>query len=74
MRSDILEWCCLCADCVATDTNTHHSSELVYSWPISQTYFVLHVDLWVPGKTTSSVDGSTHVLAAMCDLTGLFSL
>jgi hypothetical protein len=74
MRSDISEWCRACAHCIATDTNTSRHSELVYSWPISQPFFVLHVDLWVPGKTTATSDGSTHVLAAMCDLTGFVIL
>jgi PAS domain-containing protein len=70
MRSDIFEWCRSCAYCIATNSSIRKSSELVFSWPVSQPFYVLHVDLWVPGKTTATWDGSTHVLAAMCDLTG----
>jgi hypothetical protein len=70
MRSDISEWCRSCAHCIATDSSIRKNSELAYSWPISQPFFVLHVDLWMPGKTMATDDGSTHVLAAMCDLTG----
>jgi PAS domain-containing protein len=71
MRIDISEWCRSCAHCcIATASNVRQHSELVFSWPISQPFFVLHVDLWIPGKTTASGDRSTHVLAAMCDLTG----
>jgi hypothetical protein len=42
----------------------------MFSWPVSTPFFILHIDLWQPGKTEERFSGSTHLLAAMCDLTG----
>jgi hypothetical protein len=33
-------------------------------------FFILHIDLWQQGKTEELFSGPTHLLAAMCDLTG----
>ena len=37
---------------------------------MSTPFFILHIDLWQPGKTEEVFSGSKHLLAAMCDLTG----
>ena len=42
----------------------------MFSWPVSTPFFILHIDLWQPGKTEEVFSGSTHLFAAMCDLTG----
>ena len=70
LRTDVSDWCKQCAHCVATNTAVRRNNELLFSWPISTPFFILHVDLWEPGKTTSKICGSTRLLAAMCDLTG----
>lgn len=70
VRSDVFEWCQQCAHCIATSSSIRRHSELMFSWPISIPFFILHLDLWQPGKTEEVFSGSTHLLAAMCDLTG----
>lgn len=70
VRTDVFEWCQQCAHCIATSNNIRRHSELMFSWPISVPFFILHVDLWQPGKTVEKFTGSTHLLTAMCDLTG----
>ena len=70
MRANVESWCKECAHCIATSSHVRRHSELLFSWPVSVPFFILHVDLWSPGHTTEPMSGSTHVLAAMCDLTG----
>jgi hypothetical protein len=68
--TDVFNWCQQCAHCIATSTSIRRHSELMFSWPVSTPFFNLHLDLWQPGKTEETFSGSTHLLAAMCDLTG----
>ena len=70
VRADVFDWCQQCAHCIATSNNIRRHSELMFSWPVSTPFFILHIDLWQPGKTEERFSGSTHLLAAMCDLTG----
>ena len=73
MTSDIHELCKSCAHCLAAYKTTRRHSEFHFSWPISSPFFIIHVDLWSPGKV-SKLDQfkglSTHLMASMCDLTG----
>ena len=69
MRSDISSWVRMCPHCVLTDRHSRESKELVFSWPVTSPFFILHVDLWAPG-TLSDYHGNTYILAGMCDLTG----
>jgi hypothetical protein len=71
LRTDIQTWVRQCAHCILTNSAIRRHSELLFSWPVSCPFHILHVDLWKPGDTTSFNDGSTYVLAAMCDLTGM---
>jgi hypothetical protein len=69
MRSDISSWVRMCPHCVLTDKQTRENKELVFSWPVTSPFFILHVDLWAPGALTD-YRGNTYLLAGMCDLTG----
>ena len=69
MRSDIVAWVRMCPHCVLTDKQTRENKELVFSWPVTSPFFILHVDLWAPGSITD-YRGNTYLLAGMCDLTG----
>ena len=71
--SDVKLWVTSCSHCVAVRSNRRVSSELCFSWPITAPFSILHVDLWSPGAAVST-DGYTHVLGAMCDLTGFVIL
>jgi hypothetical protein len=41
---------------------------LIYSWPVSSPFYIIHVDVWQPGETTS-IDGYGTFLGAMDNLT-----
>jgi hypothetical protein len=69
MRGDISSWVRMWPHCVLMDKQTHENKELVFSWPITSRFFILHVDLWAPGSLTD-YRGNTYLLAGMCDLTG----
>ena len=70
----IIKACKECGPCLASANAIHSSSQLDFSWPVTSPFFILHVDLWQPGQVKSTkaswVKRSTHLLAAMCDLTG----
>jgi len=68
-RKDINRWIIACPECILSNSKTHRGSELIYSWPVSTPFYIIHVDIWSPGDTTSA-RGYSHFLAAMCDLTG----
>ena len=73
LTSDITTLCRTCAHCLASRNTIHHNSELSFSWPVSVPFAILHIDLWEPGRVSSSKlwrASATHLLAAMCDLTG----
>jgi hypothetical protein len=52
MRSDISSWVRMCPHCILTDKQTRENKELVFSWPVTSPFFILHVDLWAPGSLT----------------------
>ena len=41
--------------------------ELMFSWPVSSTFAILHVDLWMPGHH-SDPNGNMALINAMCDV------
>ena len=72
-RQDINNWVSICPECVLTRSAVRQSSELIYSWPVSSPFYILHVDIWAPGDS-SSIYGFQYLLTAMCDLTGFVLL
>jgi hypothetical protein len=68
LRSDVETWLKACPDCILANTRIRRNSELVYSWPVSSPFAIIHVDIWQPG-TVPAYNGCKHVLAAMCNLT-----
>ena len=69
MRHDIETWIRSCPDCISSNSAIRRSSELVYTWPVSSPFAIIHCDVWQPGAI-SAYDGSKYFLGAMCDLTG----
>jgi hypothetical protein len=69
MRSDIASWVRMCPHCILTNKHTRENKELIFSWPITSPFFILHIDLWAPGSL-KDYRGNTYILAGMCDLTG----
>ena len=68
MRKDIKTWIKSCAHCNLTCRWRRRGSELLFSWPISSPFAILHADLWCPGDFTDYT-GSHYLLNVMCDLT-----
>ena len=69
LRSDVDSWLKTCPDCILANSTIRRGSELVYSWPTSSPFAILHVDIWQAGATPNC-SGSSCILGAMCDLTG----
>ena len=68
MRQDINNWIKGCAHCVAYNVWRNRKSELYFSWPVTSTFYIMHVDLWA---TVTLLDDSGQVIQmnCMCDLT-----
>ena len=67
LRSDIHRWIKECPHCQLTFRWRRRGQELMFSWPLSIPFAILHVDLWMPGKFTDS-KGNTALMNAMCDI------
>ena len=52
LRKDIKAWIKSCAHCNLTNRWRKRGSELLFSWPISNPFAILHADLWCPGDVT----------------------
>jgi hypothetical protein len=70
IRTDVTAWVDQCAHCIAANSHIRKNSELLFSWPVSCPFYILHIDLWQPGSTTNELNDSSYILAGMCDLTG----
>ena len=70
LRKDIREWVKGCGHCTAYNVWRSRKSELYFSWPVTTPFYIMHMDLWAPGKIVSAASGKTQMLLnAMCDLT-----
>ena len=67
LRFDIHRWIKECPHCQLTFRWRRRGQELMFSWPLSIPFAILHVDLWMPGKFTDS-KGNTALMNAMCDM------
>jgi len=65
----VFHWINICPECTLTRTAIRKGSELVYSWPVSSPFYIIHLDVWAPGDAASAY-GFKYLLCAMCDLTG----
>ena len=69
LRKDVKEWVKGCAHCNSYDIRKTRKSELCSSWPVTSPFYIMHVDLWAPGKLVNKQSGKTMMLLnAMCDL------
>ena len=68
LRADVEAWLKSCPDCILANSTVRRNSELVYSWPVSSPFAILHVNIWQPGNVTS-YSGSKYILGVMCNLT-----
>ena len=52
MRNDIKDWVTKCAHCCAHNIWPNRKSEQYFSWPVTIIFYIIDVDLWMPGKLT----------------------
>ena len=70
LRKDVKEWIKGCAHCNSYNIWKTRKSELYFSWPVTSPFYIMHVDLWAPGKIVNKQTGKTQMLLnSMCDLT-----
>ena len=69
MRKDIKLWVKICGQCVAYNTWRNRKSEMYFSWPITTPFYIMHVDLWCPGKLVDDDGKTLQLMNCMCDLT-----
>ena len=69
MRKDIKLWIKSCAACAAYNVWKNRRSELYFSWPITSPFYIMHVDLWMPGKLVNDQGETLQLMNCMCDLT-----
>ena len=50
MRSDIHQWIKKYPHCRLTFHWRRRCHELMFSWPVSSLFAIIHVDLWMPGR------------------------
>jgi hypothetical protein len=62
-----------CVACVLKNGGTRASLELLYSFPLSAPFMVVHADAWVPGKT-ESFDGFTGLMIVVDHMTGFAAI
>ena len=67
MRTDIKEWIHQCPHCVLINRWRRRGQKLVFSWPISSPFAILHVDLWMPVHHTDE-NGNMALMNSMCNM------
>ena len=67
LRSNVYDWIKQCAHCILTYRWRRRSQELMFSWPVSYPFTILHVDLWMPGNHTDR-NGYIVLMNTMCDM------
>ena len=69
IRKNVKDWVKCCAHCCAYNIWRNRKSELYFSWPVTTPFYIMHVDLWMPGHLTDDNNNTVQCMNAMCDLT-----
>ena len=69
IRNNINNWVKLCGKCIAYDVWRNRKSELYVSWPVTTPFYIMYVDLWMPGKLVDKLRNTQHLINCRCDLT-----
>ena len=69
LREAIKTWFVSCAHCVSYNAWCTRSSELYFSWHVTVPFWIIHVDLWLPGLTENSNGNKLYLMNCMCNLT-----
>ena len=69
MRADIKNWVKGCPECIANNMWRNRRNELFFSWPVTAPFYIMHLDLWQPGRLLDENNDSVYLFNSMCDLT-----
>ena len=69
LRTDITAWVKGCTHCLSYNVCRNRKQELHFSWTVTISFYIVHVQLWSPGTAISNNSSGRHLLNAMCDLT-----
>jgi hypothetical protein len=69
MRADIKDWVKGCPECIANNMWRNRRNELFFSWPVTAPFYIMHLDLWQPGRLLDENNNSIYLFNCMCDLT-----
>lgn len=69
MREDIKQWIKGCPYCIESNIWRKRKNELHFSWPVTAPFYIMHIDLWQPGKLITKSGTTIFLLNCMCDLT-----
>ena len=69
MRTNIKDWVKGCPECIAHNVWRNKRNELYFSWPVTAPFYIMHLDLWQPGKLEDEKQNSIYLFNSMCDLT-----
>ena len=47
----------------------NRKSELYFSWHVTTLFYIMHIDLWMPGKLINEDGNTLQLMNCMCDLT-----
>ena len=67
LRSDVSDWIKQCDHCMITYRWRGRGQELMFSWPVSSPFAILHADRWMPGHLTDP-NGYMELMNTMCDM------
>ena len=69
IRRDIKLWVKQCAHCCAYDVWHSRKSEMYFSWHITTPFYIMYVDVWMPGYLKDSKGNKMQLMNSMRDLT-----
>ena len=67
-RTNVTAWVKGCACCLSYNVCRNRKQELNFSWPVTIPFYIMHIDLWDPGKALSKNAAGRHLLKAIYDL------
>jgi hypothetical protein len=62
-----------CVTCILRNGGAQASSELLYSFPLSEPFMCVHADAWVPGKMMS-FEGYSGLTIVVCHTVGFAAI
>ena len=65
MRELIRDWVVACTHCLSYNNWRTCSSELYFSWYVTISFWIMHIDLWSTGTTETDDGDKIHLMNGM---------